>query len=46
MLLMRILVAHGRKATIRNLLLTFLFRMDFYFKVHNNVSVVLLCVNI
>ena len=46
MLLMRILVAYGHDATIRSLLLTSLFKIDFYFEVHNYVFLVLLCVNI
>ena len=45
MLLMRILVAYRRDVTIRSLLLTSLFMMDFYIEVHNYVSLVLLCVN-
>ena len=46
MLLMRILVAYGRDATIRSLLLTSLFNMDFYFEAHNYVSLISLYMNI
>ena len=41
MLMMRILVPYGRDATITSLLLTSLFKMDFYFEVYNYVSLVL-----
>ena len=41
MLMMRILVPYGRDATITSLLLTSLFKMNFYFEVYNYVSLVL-----